>query len=432
MPRLAVHQNPKLRRHAASGQAVVTLSGHDHYLGKWPPGQKDAPLDARAAYDRVVAEWRANGRLPVAASPAVRGLTVGELIVRYWPFVERHYRRPDGTPTGEADNIRLALRPLRQLYETLPASEFSPLKLKAIRQHMVEAGLARTLINARVAKIVRLFGWAVEEELVPADVAHGLREVKALQAGRCDARESPPVRPVADYAVEAVLPHLLPPVAAMVRLMRLTGMRSGEACRMRACDLDVTGAVWHYKPARHKSSHRGKARVIPLGPRAQGVVRPFLTTDLVAPLFSPARALAERAAILRARRRSPVQPSQRSRRKPSRRRAPGLWYTPHAVAVAVRRACDRADRDARQRREVEQSTATGREPVGVAKKVADADRLVPRWHVHQLRHSHASAVRSRYGLDAARTALGHAGASITELYAEKDSALAERVAAEVG
>jgi hypothetical protein len=162
------------------------------------------------------------------------------------------------------------------------------------------------------------------------------------------------------------------------------------------------------------------------------VVRPFPTTEVAAPLFSPARALAERAAALRGRRKSPVQPSQRSRRKPSRRRAPGLWYTPHAVAVAVRRACDRADRHARQRREVEQAAASGREPVTVAKKVSDADRLVPRWHAYRLRHSHASAVRSRYGLDAARTALGHAGASITELYAEKDAALAKRVAAEVG
>ena len=37
MPTLK-HSVPKYRKHRASGQAVVTISGHDHYLGpaRWP------------------------------------------------------------------------------------------------------------------------------------------------------------------------------------------------------------------------------------------------------------------------------------------------------------------------------------------------------------------------------------------------------------
>jgi hypothetical protein len=57
---------------------------------------------------------------------------------------------------------------------------------------------------------------------------------------------------------------------------------------MRAMDLNTAGTVWTYRPASHKNKHRGLERIIYLGPQAQAVVRPFLSTDLQAYLFSPA------------------------------------------------------------------------------------------------------------------------------------------------
>jgi len=82
---------------------------------------------------------------------------------------DRHYRRADGTPTGEYDNYLDAVRPLRKLCGSTPARDFGPKSLKAVRHAMVEQGLARKTINQRVGKIVRLFKWAVEEELVPPE-----------------------------------------------------------------------------------------------------------------------------------------------------------------------------------------------------------------------------------------------------------------------
>jgi hypothetical protein len=35
MPRLSENALPRYRKHRRSGQAVVTLSGEDHYLGKY-------------------------------------------------------------------------------------------------------------------------------------------------------------------------------------------------------------------------------------------------------------------------------------------------------------------------------------------------------------------------------------------------------------
>ena len=45
---------------------------------------------------------------------------------------------------------------------------------------------------------------------------------------------------------------------------------------------------------------------------------------------------------------------------------------------------------------------------------------------------HATEVRRQYGLEGAQVALGHSKADVTQVYAERDLALAQRIAAEVG
>lgn len=83
------------------------------------------------------------------------------MTLRFWTrHAKAHYRHVDGTPTGELDNYRDSLRPLKDLYGSVPARELRPLKLKAVRQSMIDAGLCRTTINHRVGRIVRLFKWA--------------------------------------------------------------------------------------------------------------------------------------------------------------------------------------------------------------------------------------------------------------------------------
>jgi integrase len=427
VPRLRHNQNPKLRRHVASGQGVVTIYGRDHYLGRWPAEAKDPPAEVCVEYDRRIAEWLANGRRPLVPAVQGPGLTVGELILRFWEHAQTYY--------GNArvrDNIRLALRPLRALYETLPAAEFSPLKLKAVRDEMVRSGLSRPVVNSRIGIVKRVFKWAVAEELVPAAVYQALQAVAGLARGRTAACEPEPVRPVSDVLVDAVLPHLLPPVAALVQLQRLTGARAGELVIMRPCDLDMAEDVWLFRPSKHKTEHHGHSRVIAIGPKAQLTLRPFLPADSQAFVFSPARALAERAVVLRSRRRTKMQPSQLARRAKRRRRPPGERYTVTACRNAIYRACDRADRLARQKAENAKAEAEGREPVMVPAEVGDADRLIPRWHPHQLRHAHGTLVRRRFGLEHAQVVLGHSRADVTQVYAEADVDLARQVALAVG
>jgi integrase len=298
----------------------------------------------------------------------------------------------------------------------------------------VDSGVCRAVVNQRVGRVVRVFRWAVGEELIAESTWRALTAVRGLERGRTTARETEPVGPVADAVVDATLPYLTAPVRAMVRLQRLTGARPGEVCAIRACDLDMTGAVWLYRPPHHKTAHRGKQRVIALGPQAQAVIKPFLRLDLQAYLFSPHAAVAEQRRERRAVRKTRVQPSQRDRSKRDPERTPGQRYTTAAYLTAVARACDRAFPPSAPLARTENETVKAWKARLTAEQRAElrAWRHAHRWHPNQLRHAHATEVRRRYGLEAAQVALGHAQANVTQVYAERDWTLAARVAAEIG
>lgn len=213
-------------------------------------------------------------------------------------------------------------------------------------------------------------------------------------------KEKHPVGPVPDADVGAVRPHVSRQVWAMIELQRLTGMRPGEAVLMRTGDLDTSGDVWIYVPSRHKTEHHGKTREIFIGPKGQEILRPWLRTDRVAYLFSPAEAMHELRAAMRARRKSRIQPSQRDRSKGRPRKAPGVRYTVASYRKAIQAACRKA---------------------GVA-----------RWHPHQLRHTAATEIRKRFGLEASRVVLGHEDVRATQIYAEEDRDRGVEVMRQIG
>jgi integrase len=399
---------PSYRLHKQSGQAIVTLSDglgsrHDVLLGPYDT------VESRAEYARVISEWETNGRraAPKKSQGNESGLTVNELILALIRHAEQDYRRSDGTPPTEVREYKAALRPMKELYGHTEARSFGPLGLKAVREKMIAADVSLGVINQRIGRVRRLFKWAVENEMVPASVIQGLQAVRDLQKGRSLARDTAPVQPVADSIVTKTLPYLTSQVRAMAQVQLLTGARPGEICVMRACDIDMGGPVWIYRPGsdrgpggQHKTAHHGHQRLIAIGPKAQEVIRPFLKLDTRAYLFSPREAMNEVRAERRRERKTPVQPSQQHRRKRKPRRKPGEHYTPSSYAHAIRKACEKAD--------------------------------LPPWHPHQLRHTAATKLRREYGLDTARVVLGHRSPQITELYAELDGSRAAEVMARLG
>src|SRR5262249_32012716 len=137
---------PSYRLHKPTGLAVATIGGRDIYFGK------HGTPESRAEYDRLIAEWLATGRRSRAGAGSVStgtDLTINEVMVSYLDFADYYYIK-NGRPTSEPGNIRLAIRPLRQVYGDTPAREFGPLQLKVVRQAMVDSNLCRNEVNRRV------------------------------------------------------------------------------------------------------------------------------------------------------------------------------------------------------------------------------------------------------------------------------------------
>ena len=263
MPRIAGESVPAYRKHRASGRAIVVIAGRCHYLG--PHGT----VASRVEYDRLIAEWIANGR-QLAVAPDL-GLTIAELMQRYRQHVQQYYLK-NGRPTSEQHDIASAMRFVRLLYADKRVGEFGPLSLKAVRQKMIEADWARSTINRQVQRVQRMFRWGVENELVSASVYQALKAVNGLRKGRCPAREPLPIGPISDATVETTLEMLPKVVADMVRFQRLTGCRPQDVCSVRPCDVDTSGDVWVFVPIEHKTEHHGRQRSVLIGPK--GANRP--------------------------------------------------------------------------------------------------------------------------------------------------------------
>ena len=380
---------PSLRLHKATGQAVVTLNGTDHYLGR------HGTQASKSAYDRLIGQWLVGGRrLPEPENSQDstntgrsdrETIVVKEIVLAYLEHAETYYRGPDGNPTQELKNVKDALLPVREQYGNSPAVEFGPLALRAVREHMVVSGLARTTINARIHRIRRCFRWAVSVQKLPGTLIHELETVDALTRGRSAARETDPIEPVPIEDVHTTLPHLNRVVRAMVQIQLLTGCRAGEVMIMRGCDLTMGDPNWEYRPGHHKSSWRGKKRVIPLGPKAQNVLKPFLKSDLGAFLFDPKDVLADVEARRTGKKRRPKRTSYR--------------YDRRTYRQAVIRACDRAfphpvlSKIAKRKLTSEQH-----------QELRDWKKR-HRWCPLQLRHTHGTRVRAKYGLEGAQVTL---------------------------
>jgi integrase len=406
---------PKYCLHRSSGQARVIIDGRHVYLGKF------GSPESKSAYSRIVSErFSAQTSLPDLKQQGVAvGLSINEVLLKYWGFAETYYVK-DGRPAKELTSMKEALQHLRVIYGDTLASDFGPLRLKAVRQQMITANLSRGVINSRVNRIKRMFKWAVSEQLVPSHVFESLRTVNGLRFGRSEARETEPVRPADDAAVDAVLPCVSPPVAAMIRLQRLTGMRPCEVVIMRPCDIDTTSETWLYQPSEHKNLWRGHRRVVPLGPKARSILAPYLERANDSYLFSPREAEAwrneRRTGVCSPDRTTPVYPSElrrRERNKQGRRQS-----------RSKRPKRDRYDTDS-YRRAIDYGIIK-------ANRTRKSDEKIPHWHPNQLRHSFATAVRKQFGVEAAQVGLGHARTDVVEVYAEKNLGLATHVAQQVG
>jgi integrase len=265
---------------------------------------------------------------------------------------------------------------------------------------------------------------------------HGLMAVSGLRKGRTEAKETDPVLPVDDETVQSTLPHLTSVVADMVRFQRITGCRPQDVCNLRPCDVDMSGEVWLYRPATHKTEHHGRERIIPIGPKGQEILREYLSREKDANCFSPVDSEKKRREDRHASRATRLSCGNRpgTNRKRTPKRSAGEQYTAHSYRRAIHRACDiafPAPEPLCQRNDESQGQWNDRL---TEKQRADLEKWQSehRWSPNRLRHSAGTEIRKRFGLEAAQVILGHASADVTQVYAERDLQKAVQIMREVG
>lgn len=385
---------PEYRKHS-SGQARVTINGRDFLLGTY--GTKASRLE----YDRLITEWLASGR-SVTFGSHVPSLPLARILTDYIRHAKAYY---GNNKRGEYRNVKLAIEAC-QAYGKLPASELGPVEFKAIRQKLIDAGHSRTYINSMMRRVLRAIKWAASEGKLPASIYETLRLIPGLKQGRCEARETEPVRPVDAATVEATLTHLPATVADMVRVQLLTGCRPGEVCALTPGAIDRKGDVWLAELTEHKTKHHGRQRVIAIGPKAQKILLPYMLRGADEPLFSPVDSERKRRAEISSRRETPANQgnrpgySERTRKGEAVKQQLRKAYDTVSYARAVKRACE--------------------------------DNGIAHWTPNRLRHTRATEIRSQFGIDAASVVLGHAAPETTRIYAEADIAKAAEVARKIG
>jgi integrase len=307
---------PRILRRKDRNLAFVLIEGKRYYVGTW----SDEGLSPEAEVNRLRVWSEYCAKRGVVRESCVP-VTVAVLVDRFLRYAEGHYVK-HGRRTGTYDRFLDSVKPLFQLYADVPVAEFTPLALKAVRNVMLDSGkLCRETINSRIDCIRQIFRWGVENEVVQETTWHALTAVRRLQSGRTIAVDYPDVEPVSDDVIQKTLPYLPPVIADMVRIQRLTGMRPGEVCGMRPCDVYREGDVfpkryvflqrglrgmWIYVLPEFKTEHyEGKERWVPLGFRCQAILEPYIAErEPEEYLFSPAREMAIRRARVRAKCRS--------------------------------------------------------------------------------------------------------------------------------
>lgn len=370
---------PKYREHV-SGQARVTLSGKTYYLGKFKSPESEAE------YRRVVSEWLAIGCRP--SGPQTNQLTVVEVLDAYWSDLLT--QEPS---KSELDRARWAVRLMKDHCGTIAsAADISPATLRAIQRALTDKRNSVSTVNTRINSIRAILKWAKTEGLIPVDVYERCKDIGPASKVK-GAIKRPRRMPLSIAEFEKAIAVLPPMIADMARLQQQAAMRPGEVCFMSWADIDRdSGAVWFYRPGKHKTDYLGITREIPLGKEAQAILSKYLHRLPSVPIFSPREKEQQRLQEVHEQRATPMTPSQRKRaaraaaRPDDRENAPGDGWRADSYRKAIQKALKKAG--------------------------------LRHWFPYLLRHTGGTEARRKHGLDAAQALLGHADRRTTERYAQ--------------
>ena len=194
MPKLK-NRPPKYSK--LNGQAVVYYNGKPHYLGR------HGSPESKTAYARFIAEIQAN---PISVLPrGEKHVTVRELTAAYLEHAVANF---DYTDYFHCRVVVLDF--LDKLYgDNTPVDSFKPRCLKLVRTEMVQSRrFCRRIVNRYTQRIVAIFAWGVEHDLVPETTWSALKVVKSLRKGEEGTFDNKERQPVTDDVIRRTLPFM--------------------------------------------------------------------------------------------------------------------------------------------------------------------------------------------------------------------------------
>ena len=232
-------------------------------------------------------------------------------------------------------------------------------------------------------------------------------ELKLLRIGERGAKDNIKRGRVTEEEFNKVVGVVTSVIGDMLKLVWHTGMRPYEICEMRPYDILCDDSeCWIYIPGRdhtpvgnHKTMRYGKVKVIPLAGECIDILSKRIDDfDSKEYIFSPQESIAEFLKTKSRNRKTPLSCGNRqgSNRKENPERKPGNRYMNNSFAQSCKRGCRRA---------------------GVVE-------FVP----YDLRRTVATKTRAELGKEAAKTLLGHANESTTDIYLLEEVQEAMKVA----
>ena len=227
----AIPRAPQMRIHKATGHARCRFQGREYWFGR------AGTPEAEERYRAFLKRWAEAQDSPPPPPPTKGVLTFAGALAPYLAEI-----RGDATTAKlRTNSLWWRARSMAGEVEHLAGvrlADFGPKMMtawltrvgaKTITRGGQQVPRTRTHVRELATELLRLFEWAVREELLPPEKLVSLRTVP-VKAGR-----SPEARkPVPDADVSATLPYLPPALAAVVAICRHSAARPGEVLVLQA------------------------------------------------------------------------------------------------------------------------------------------------------------------------------------------------------
>jgi integrase len=329
----------------------------------------------------LIVRWK-RGEIESPAAPVASSapFTILNLAAAFWRIVEKERLfQKNGKPTSTRDNYKNILRVLVEQFGTMPAAEFGPRCLTELREHLAKSKsrktktprktkLARSTVNGSVHKLRNVFRVCAEHELIPSETWNRLAAVRALRRSKADFVAE---RPAVGPVDRATVDATLPHLPADIAAMVELQWHSGAR----------PGEIVSLRTGDVERVSDSEWRYVPQSHKTED-------RDRAREVNLGPKAIAVLKPLLKA---DPAAFVFRLALRP--------WPT-QTYHFEIKKAC----------------AAAG----------------IPAWAPNRLRHAFATRARQHSGIEAARVALGHSHAGVTEVYAERDRELARRLAREIG